>query len=90
VFEKNRRAVLGSRMLAVKGQLQREGLVIHIIAREFTDMTPWLLQIAGGHDFDQAAAAPADDEAHEEIMRRQQEMAQRQARDALPVGRNFH
>ena len=48
VFEANRRAVLGSRMLAVRGQLQREGLVIHIIARELIDMTPMLLDLAAG------------------------------------------
>jgi error-prone DNA polymerase len=96
LFEKNRRAVLGSRMLAVKGQLQREGLVIHIIAREFTDMTPWLLQIAGGHDIGDAMIAHADEgrnsspDGRDEAMRRHQETAQRQARAALPVGRNFH
>ena len=85
VFEANRRAVLGSRMLAVKGQLQREGLVIHVIARQFTDMTPYLLQIASGHDIGEAAP-PGRDEG----LRRQQEAAQREARAALPVGRNFH
>src|SRR5690606_18755043 len=42
VFETNRRVVLGSRLLAVRGQLQREGLVIHVIARTFTDLTPQL------------------------------------------------
>jgi error-prone DNA polymerase len=85
LFEANRKAVLGSRMLAVKGQLQREGLVIHVIAREFTDMTPYLLQIAAGHEIGEPVPAGRD-----EVMRRQQETAQRQARAALPTGRNFH
>jgi error-prone DNA polymerase len=68
-------------MLAVKGQLQREGLVIHVIAREFTDMTPYLLQIAAGHEIG---------EGRDEVVRRQQEAARREARAALPAGRNFH
>jgi error-prone DNA polymerase len=97
LFEANRRAVLGSRMLAVKGQLQREGLVIHIIARAFTDMTPWLLQIAGGHDLGDAVIAPADEgrnsspaPSRNEVLLQHQELARRQARAALPAGRNFH
>jgi error-prone DNA polymerase len=96
LFEHNRRAVLGSRLLAVKGQLQREGLVIHIIAREFTDMTPQLLQVAGGHDLGDAVLAPADEgrgsspDSREETVRRRLEAADRQVRAAMPAGRNFH
>jgi error-prone DNA polymerase len=96
VFEANRRAVLGSRFLAVKGQLQKEGLVIHIVAQQFSDFTPHLLQLADGHDFGDAVLARADEgrkgvhPSRDDAMRRQNEAAQRQARAALPVGRNFH
>jgi error-prone DNA polymerase len=95
VFEANRKAVLGSRMLAVKGQLQREGLVIHVIAREFTDMTPYLLELASGHDIGTSVLAHGDEGRYEppgrdEAARRREEALQRQARAALPVGRNFH
>src|SRR5690606_12081764 len=38
VFEANRQTILGARLLAVRGQLQREGLVIHVIAEQLTDL----------------------------------------------------
>jgi error-prone DNA polymerase len=45
VFEKNRRTVMTARFLAVRGRLQRAGLVIHVVAESFVDlsaMLPWL------------------------------------------------
>jgi error-prone DNA polymerase len=45
VFEKNRRTVMAARFLAVRGRLQRAGLVIHVVAESFIDlsaMLPWL------------------------------------------------
>jgi error-prone DNA polymerase len=95
VFNDNRKAILGSRMLAVKGQLQREGLVIHIIAQTFTDMTPYLLELASGHDIGTGVLAHGDEGRYEppgrdEAARRREEVLQRQARAALPVGRYFH
>jgi error-prone DNA polymerase len=45
VFERNRRTVMTSRFLAVRGRLQRAGLVIHVVAESFTDLStqlPWL------------------------------------------------
>jgi error-prone DNA polymerase len=44
-FEKNRRVVMTSRFLAVRGRLQRAGLVIHVVAEKFIDLSahlPWL------------------------------------------------
>jgi len=95
VFEANRKAVLGSRMLAVRGKLQREGLVIHVIAQSFTDMTPALIEIANGHDFGDRVLARGDEGRSEPVGRdeaalRRKDQAQRAARAALPVGRNFH
>ena len=49
VFEKQRRIVLGSGMLAVKGRVQREGEVVHIIAHELTDLSA-LLRSVGDRD----------------------------------------
>src|SRR5690606_16216804 len=37
VFERFRGAVLGASLLAVTGRLQREGLVIHVLAKELSD-----------------------------------------------------
>jgi error-prone DNA polymerase len=39
VFEKYRRTVLSSGMLGVKGRVQREGEVVHIVARELIDLS---------------------------------------------------
>ena len=39
IFERFHRIVLASRLLAVTGRLQREGIVIHVIAERLTDLT---------------------------------------------------
>ncbi|WP_428645621.1 error-prone DNA polymerase [Roseibium sp.] len=45
VFEKYRRTVLGSGMLGVKGRVQREGEVVHIVARELIDLSSELASV---------------------------------------------
>jgi len=45
VFAENRRTVMTARFLAVHGRLQRSGLVIHVVAASFVDLSaalPWL------------------------------------------------
>jgi len=49
-FEAQRRIVLSSPMIGVKGRLQREGDVIHVISDRLEDMTP-LLHSVGALDF---------------------------------------
>jgi error-prone DNA polymerase len=49
VFERFRRILLTATLLAVEGQLQREGLVIHVVAERLIDLSP-LLQDLGRHD----------------------------------------
>jgi error-prone DNA polymerase len=47
VFAKNRRVVMTARFLAVRGRLQRAGLVIHVVAESFVDLSielPWLCE----------------------------------------------
>jgi len=44
-FEVNRRTIMSATMLAIRGQVQREGLVIHIIAERITDLTDWLREV---------------------------------------------
>lgn len=96
VFEKNRKTVLGARMLGVRGKLQREGLVVHIIAEELTDLTSHLLDLAHGHDFGDRILARGDEGKsgpHESRTRDATlaiEKARRTAYAALPGGRNFH
>jgi len=49
-FEKYRRVVMSSSMVSLKGRLQKEGEVIHVIVDRITDCTPLLRQV-GALDF---------------------------------------
>jgi error-prone DNA polymerase len=55
VFERFRRVVLGAQLLLVRGPLQKEGLVIHVIAERLLDRTDLLRRLA---ETDQALTAP--------------------------------
>jgi error-prone DNA polymerase len=44
--ERQRRELLGARLLGVYGQLQREGRVVHLLARRLVDLSPWLGKLA--------------------------------------------
>ncbi|MET3793985.1 error-prone DNA polymerase [Aquamicrobium terrae] len=45
VFEKHRRIVLGSGMIGVKGRVQREGDVVHVVAHELFDLSAELASV---------------------------------------------
>ncbi len=96
VFEQQRRVILSSRLMAVRGKLQIEGLVVHVVAESFTDMTDDLVALASGHGIGDTALARGDEgrsgpqPGRDAPLKRQQETAERQARAALPTGRNFH
>jgi error-prone DNA polymerase len=45
LFEKQRRVILTAQMLAVQGRVQREGLVVHIVADQLTDLSDRLAGI---------------------------------------------
>ncbi len=50
--ERQRRELLGARLLEVCGQVQKQGLVVHILARRLADLTPLLGRLAtASHDF---------------------------------------
>jgi error-prone DNA polymerase len=73
VYERHRRAVIGGRLLEVRGRLQREGLVIHLIARHVIDRSD-LLRELGRID------GPGETEP---------ELTEREAYDAIPAPRDF-
>lgn len=52
VFEAFRRAVMGGRLLRVTGKLQREGIVVHLIAQRIEDVSDRLSEL--GHPMDAA------------------------------------
>ncbi|MHC2484649.1 DNA polymerase III alpha subunit [Rhizobium leguminosarum] len=41
LFEKRRRVVLGSSMMAINGRIKREGEVVHLVAQQLFDLV-WL------------------------------------------------
>ena len=93
-----RKVLLSSRMLAVRGQVQCEGLVIHIIAEDMEDLTPHLLDLAHGKDIgdvvvaraDEGKSGPPESSSRDRNAVREIERARREAYAALPGGRNFH
>ena len=56
LFEKQRRVVLSAGMIAVAGRVQREGEVVHVIARTLTDLSPLLRSVG---ERDDPASPPA-------------------------------
>jgi error-prone DNA polymerase len=93
-FSANRRTILAARVLAVRGRLQIEGSVIHVVAETFTDMTADLTALAQGRGLGDRALARADDDMLAPVpMQGPQSGAEpqvvRRARAALPAGRNF-
>jgi error-prone DNA polymerase len=52
VYERFRRIVMGARLLHVRGYLQREGIVVHLIAQEISDMSYKLFDL--GHPLPEA------------------------------------
>jgi error-prone DNA polymerase len=57
VFEKNRRTVMTARFLVVRGRLQRVGLVVHVVAQSFVDLSAELRRLRDG---DLVAAGSSD------------------------------
>ncbi|WP_193368426.1 error-prone DNA polymerase [Pelagibius marinus] len=56
VFERHRAIVMKASLLAVRGKLQREGLVIHVVAEELEDMTERLGDLKPGPALESAQA----------------------------------
>src|SRR5262249_55346353 len=61
VFKKNRRIVMTSRFVAVRGRLQKAGLVVHVVAQHFIDLTAQLPRLVDG-DLGAADASPVQGE----------------------------
>jgi DNA polymerase III alpha subunit len=60
VFERFRRVVLGAQLLAVRGKVQKEGLVIHVVADTLIDRTDLLRRLAATDHAFEAPVARAD------------------------------
>ena len=69
VFEKNRRTVMTARFLAVRGRLQHAGLVIHVVAESFVDLSAELPRLRDGELFLPAPACPTHQEGSWRILK---------------------
>ncbi|HSN19871.1 MAG TPA: OB-fold nucleic acid binding domain-containing protein, partial [Usitatibacter sp.] len=50
--ERQRRELLGARLLEVRGEVQKQGRVVHLLARRLGDLTPLLGRLSTtSHDF---------------------------------------
>ena len=81
-FERHRSVIMTARLLAVRGTLQRQGRVIHVIAERLVDMTPTLRRLR---------EEAIDPKLLEGAMSRADEFKResRDLRDSMPEGRNF-
>ncbi len=59
VLEKYRRAILGGRLVLVRGRIQRAGEIVHLVAAHLEDLTGWLDLLTP----EQGAAQPSPDGA---------------------------
>ncbi|PVA08922.1 error-prone DNA polymerase [Pelagivirga sediminicola] len=89
VYERFRRVVMGGRLLRVTGRLEREGIVVHLIAEHIEDLSHHLSNL--GHPMDDAVGVtyPQADETprprHSPRARHPREQAKR-----LFPSRDFH
>jgi error-prone DNA polymerase len=59
VFAQHRRTVMTAQFLAVRGRLQRAGLVVHVVAESFVDLSADMRRLRDGVSSDVAAASPS-------------------------------
>ena len=78
VFERFRRVVLGAQLMAVRGRVQKEGLVIHIVAETLIDRTDLLRRLA---ETDHALEAPV---ARADRVKRPSDFGRHRRRAARP------
>ena len=97
IFERFRRIVLGARLLGVRGQIQSEQGVIHIVARELFDMSGHLAKLAekapAAGDFlssGDEVRRSVEDDGRAQKGRKKQWPHDHIASQTLPKGRNFH
>jgi error-prone DNA polymerase len=91
VFERYRRIVLSARLLGVRGKLQREQGVIHVVARGLFDMSAFLTGLSEKHGGGAGFLSPADEVRKPGADQRgKPPRSQGSPAQVLPKGRNFH
>ncbi|MCG8441293.1 MAG: error-prone DNA polymerase, partial [Caulobacterales bacterium] len=96
VFARFRRVVMGARVVRVSGRLQREGLVVHLVADTLSDFSHKLVSLSDGVADLGDPTARADeikrhqDDPRQSRRRRRASEADRAARIVVPKSRDFH
>ncbi|SFR32478.1 error-prone DNA polymerase [Litoreibacter janthinus] len=90
VYERFRRVVMGGRLLRVTGYLQREGIVVHLIAQDIEDMSYRLTDL--GHPLEAAIGVtqPQADDAPRRQNHPPRAMHPRDQAKKLFPSRDFH
>lgn len=93
IFERNRAAVMGSRLLLIKGHLQREDGVTHIVADQLADASNLLLSLS--EDTMNVPIAPADEVKNNPLTENRLPPFRssghpRFVKDLIPKSRDFH
>ena len=90
VYERFRRAVIAGRLIRVRGQLQREGIVTHLIARHVEDISPMLDRLGEAGTIN--ISSPRADETKRPVPNRTPPRARhpREQAKALFPSRDFH
>ncbi|MCL6285445.1 error-prone DNA polymerase [Ruegeria sp. 2012CJ41-6] len=90
VYERFRRVVMGGRLLRVTGYLQREGIVVHLIAQQIEDLSHKLTEL--GHPMDEAIGItqPQADDAPRPQRQPPRAMHPREQAKRLFPSRDFH
>ena len=94
-FEAYRKVVLGSKLLSIRGRVQREGIVIHVIADHLEDASADLSLLTEGQVEGPQALARADEmkrpgEDPRVITARRVEARAKRAAAIIPKSRDFH
>ncbi|MEQ8268362.1 MAG: error-prone DNA polymerase [Parvibaculum sp.] len=95
LYEKRRRVVLTSRLMLVRGRVQKEGIVIHIVADDLEDCTGELALLSSTTDFGETVISRADGVKYPGHDPRdgnhgREEQKQMRAARFVPKSRDFH
>ncbi|MGA7328073.1 MAG: error-prone DNA polymerase [Rhodomicrobium sp.] len=89
-FERYRRTVLAARLLGVRGTLQSEQGVVHVVARELIDLSAHLAGLSEKHGGTDVFLSPTDHVKHGgDDPRGKQRRGKGSLTKVLPKGRNF-
>ena len=90
VYAQFRRVVMGGRLLRVTGYLQREGIVVHLIAQQIEDMSHYLTDL--GHPMDEliGETLPQADDTPRSRKQPASAMHPREQAKRLFPSRDFH